>query len=362
MNQTQTARRDIDILRDEFTAMSGQFAMALPKHVPVDRFVRVGMTCFQNYPDLIKCTKHSLWNAFMKCAGDGLLPDGRESVILPFKTKVKDRYELIATYIPMIAGIRKKVRNSGVMADWFAEVVHQKDEFDFQRGTENFLRHKQSLEADRGPIIAAYSVAFLKDGQGYSFDLMSKSEVDRIRNLSKSPEGPGWKNHYSEMAKKTVARRHSKVLPMSTDLDDLIRADDDIHGAADIPAVSGASRPQLEDFSHEEGSDETGASDDGKAGKQAKEAKADEATENAKPAEMSTDAAHDPETGEVRDEATATSTADKQAAFILGRSDFASGRSFTATPLHFREAGAEALLDKWREGWKAAADEKKRGK
>jgi recombination protein RecT len=31
------------------------------------------------------------------------------------------------------------------------------------------------------------------------------------------------------MARKTVAKRHSKVLPMSTDLDDLIRRDDDLY-------------------------------------------------------------------------------------------------------------------------------------
>jgi recombination protein RecT len=35
------------------------------------------------------------------------------------------------------------------------------------------------------------------------------------------------------MCKKTVAKRHSKVLPMSTDLDDLLRRDDSDDGAGE---------------------------------------------------------------------------------------------------------------------------------
>ena len=45
-----------------------------------------------------------------------------------------------------------------------------------------------------------------------------------------------WRNSFDEAAKKTLARRHAKVLPMSTDLDDLLRRDDelyDLKGASD---------------------------------------------------------------------------------------------------------------------------------
>jgi recombination protein RecT len=87
---------------------------------------------------------------------------------------------------------------------------------------------------------------------------MSRTDVDKIKALSKGSNTP-WNNptFYPEMAKKTVARRHSKVLPMSSDLDDLIRRDDhlyDLDGAreeaqADRPKSLAGRLDALADFS-----------------------------------------------------------------------------------------------------------------
>uniref|UniRef100_UPI00195373C4 recombinase RecT n=1 Tax=Klebsiella aerogenes TaxID=548 RepID=UPI00195373C4 len=46
----------------------------------------------------------------------GLLPDGREGAIVEFSGK--------AQWMPMIGGLRKKVRNSGEIATWEAHVVY----------------------------------------------------------------------------------------------------------------------------------------------------------------------------------------------------------------------------------------------
>jgi recombination protein RecT len=107
--------------------------------------------------------------------------------------------------------------------------VYEKDAFEFELGDDPFIRHKPHLGDDRGKLIAVYSVATLKSGEK-SRDVMSVSEVEKIRALSKGKNTP-WNNptFYPEMAKKTVARRHSKVLPMSSDLDDLIRRDDELY-------------------------------------------------------------------------------------------------------------------------------------
>jgi recombination protein RecT len=82
------------------------------------------------------------------------------------------------------------------------------------------------VRGDRGRIIATYSVAVLKSGER-SREVMWIDEIEAIRVKSKYPDGGPWKDHYGEMCRKTVARRHSKVLPMSSDLDDLLRRDDD---------------------------------------------------------------------------------------------------------------------------------------
>lgn len=232
-----------------------QFRAALPAHIPVERFKRVLLTAVQNSPQLATADRRTFFNSAMKCAQDGLLPDGREAALVIYKMKVKVKEKDVwidaVQYMPMIAGLRKKVRNSGEIATWDAKVVYEKDEFDFEEGLEPHLKHKPFIDGDPGKVRAAYSVARLKSGET-TFEVMSVYQIERIRALSKAKDGPAWKEHYGEMCRKTVARRHSKVLPMSTDLDDLIRRDDDLYdmeGASDKAQVQAERRPQLADFS-----------------------------------------------------------------------------------------------------------------
>jgi recombination protein RecT len=210
--------------RAQLEKMHGQFLAALPEHIPVERFMRVVMTALQGNPKLLECARQSLFSAAMKAAQDGLLPDGREAALVEYKGQVQ--------YLPMIAGMRKKVRNSGDIATWDVHAVYANDAFDYELGDEPFIKHKPSL-SQRGPLIAVYSVATLKGG-AKSRDVMSVEDVERIRAKSRAQSGP-WSDptFYPEMAKKTVARRHAKVLPMSTDLDDLLRRDDALY---DLPA------------------------------------------------------------------------------------------------------------------------------
>lgn len=229
-------RGEVAVIRDQFEKMGDQFHAALPAHIPVERFMRVIMTAIQNNPDLLAANRKSLFNAAMKAAQDGLLPDGREGAMVPFGKDV--------TWMPMIGGIRKKVRNSGEIATWDVYAVYEKDAFEFELGDEPFIRHRPHLGDDRGKLIAVYSVATLKSGER-SRDVMSVSEVERIRALSKGKNTP-WNNptFYPEMAKKTVARRHSKVLPMSSDLDDLIRRDDELYDMKGAREEAQENRPR----------------------------------------------------------------------------------------------------------------------
>lgn len=224
--------------RMQLEQLEGQFKAALPAHIPVERFARVVMTAIQNNPGLLDCTRRSLWNAAMKAAQDGLLPDGREGAMV--------KYGNDAQWMPMIAGLRKKVRNSGEIATWDAQVVHEKDNFKFQLGDEPFIHHEPCLEGDPGKVIAAYSIAVLKGGEK-SREVMSIAQIEKVRSRSKAAKNGPWVTDYEEMCRKTVARRHSKTLPMSTDLDDLMRRDDDLYdlsGARDEAAAQNGGRPQ----------------------------------------------------------------------------------------------------------------------
>lgn len=229
----------------ELGARRDQFAAALPAHIPAERFSRVVLTAIQNNPDLMRADRPSLWNACMRAAQDGLLPDQRDGALVIYSTKVGTEWIKKVQWMPMVAGIRKKVRNSGEIATWDVDIVHEKDEFEYELGDDPFIKHRPYWKGDPGPMIAVYSVAVLKTGEK-SREVMSKAEVDRVRDTfakkdSKGEFSAAWRNSYEEMAKKTIARRHAKMLPMSTDLDDLVRRDDELY---DLKGASDKEKPQ----------------------------------------------------------------------------------------------------------------------
>jgi recombination protein RecT len=225
-------------LTGDLKGLEAQFKFALPAHIPVERFMRVVVTAVQREPKLRKCTKQSFFNACMQAANDGLLPDGREGAIVPFgEDEGGGKKSDIATWMPMIFGIRKKVRNAGVLSDWNVQVVQQGDQFDFELGDEPYIKHKPSPTGGRArPVLFAYSIATYPDGTK-SREVMNIDQIRDIEKLAKAKRGP-WSNpiFFPEMARKTVAKLHAKQLPMSTDLDRLLHRDDalyDFTGAAD---------------------------------------------------------------------------------------------------------------------------------
>jgi recombination protein RecT len=233
-------------IRDDLKRMETQFASALPAHIPVERFTRVVMTAVQNNTKLLACDRQSFFNACMRAAQDGLLPDGREGAIVPFGDEDDGaRKSDKASWMPMIAGLRKKARNSGELLDWHADVVFEGDEFDYQKGDDPHIVHRPALTGGRTrKIIAAYSIAKFPDGS-LSREVMTIDEIEDVRKrYSRAKKGP-WSDPiaYPEMCRKTVARLHSKQLPMSTDLDTLMHRDDELYdlkrAAEDARAITG---------------------------------------------------------------------------------------------------------------------------
>jgi recombination protein RecT len=199
---------------------------ALPSQIPVERFKRTILWYVQNNPALFKCSQYSLLMACSKAAIDGLLPDGREGTIIPFADD-DGRKSDKAVWMPMIAGIRKKARNSAEIADWYQELVHANDDFSYELGDDPHIRHRPELNGPRGPVIYAYSICKFKDGT-IAREVMSAAEIDDVRKkysrAGRSGKGP-WHDAYGEMARKTVAHRHAKRLPLSSDLDAVLRHD-----------------------------------------------------------------------------------------------------------------------------------------
>ena len=217
--------------------MKRQFAIALPKHLTPDRFVRLALTALNKTPKLAQCTQTSLLGCLMDLSQIGLEPDGRKAHLIPYG----DKCTLIIDY----KGLVELVRNTGEIADIHADVVYSNDKFEYSFGSNATLIHKPTLK-DRGELIAAYSFVKLKDGSS-SYEVMNEEEINAIRKRSKASNAGPWVTDFCEMAKKTVFRRHSKWLPLSSESSRLQTA---IEKDYDIPIDMGhaevtAGKPQV---------------------------------------------------------------------------------------------------------------------
>lgn len=217
----------IDAIKKDLAAMQPQFKMALPAHISVEKFMRVTQTALQTNPQLVQATRHSLFSACMKLAQQGLLPDGKDAAIVTFKNK---QGELIAQDMPMVSGILKKVRNSGELASITSQLVYEKDDFKYWVDADGeHLKHEPNMFSERGKIIGVYALAKTKDGAVY-IEVMTEAQVMSIKNASRSKDSGPWAGAFAhEMWKKSAIRRLSKRLPMSTDLEGAVHADDDLY-------------------------------------------------------------------------------------------------------------------------------------
>lgn len=117
-------------------------------------------------------------------------------------------------------------------------VVRARDHFDYMRGTDGYLRHREympvltdatkqeDLVYDRGPVTFAWARVVYANGQD-RWDLMTYSELEVIRLQSKAGRTGPWATHPDEMRKKTVLRRLAKTQRISLDAMRVIEREDD---------------------------------------------------------------------------------------------------------------------------------------
>lgn len=199
----------------------GEIAKMLPKHLNAERLLKVAQIAATTTPALVKCDVASLVGAIGQCAQMGLEPNTvlGHAYLVPFNTKRKDAQgvERWVNSVQVIIGYKGLIdlaRRSGQIVSIAAHEVCEHDQFTLVYGLDEKLEHIPSL-GERGEVIGFYAVTKLKDG-GHSFEFMSRLQVEQIAagTQSKGRYGP-WKDHFTEMGRKTVIRRLAKYLPLS---------------------------------------------------------------------------------------------------------------------------------------------------
>ena len=212
-------------VRELLTKQTEQIARALPKFLTPDRFVRVALTTINKNPKLLECTQESLMACIMDCAQLGLEPDnvmGR-AFLIPYNDNKNHR--MVCQLQVGYKGLCDLAFRSGKVKSLMAQIVCQRDEFDFQFGLAHKLDHKPYFGTeDRGPVVAVYAYAIMENGVT-AFDVMGVDDVERIKRQSKSSDKGPWVDHWDEMARKTVLKRLSKYLPLSVEFMDAVAID-----------------------------------------------------------------------------------------------------------------------------------------
>lgn len=227
-------------LRQQLTKLGPELKNALPSNIAPEKFQRVVLTVVNLNPELLSADRKTLLGACMRCAADGLVPDGREAALTVFGGKVQ--------YLPMIAGLLKRVRNSGEISTIAAHVIYEHDEFLVELGDEERIVHKPAWNKDRGRMVGVYAVAKLKDG-GMQRALLSATDVEKVRAVSRTKNTGPWVQWPEAMWQKTALRRLTKYLPMDAEterMERMLQRDDEPPAAIEGEAMEIADSPQIE--------------------------------------------------------------------------------------------------------------------
>ncbi len=198
---------DLAVLEQQLVPMMPKFEEALTDSgIPIERFRRTIMRACEKEPMLASPDLfHSLVSAAMTSAVLRLEADGVHGAIVLYRGK-----RPVAQFIAMYQGYI--VQAARGMFTLTGHIVREGDEFDYQEGTDCFIRFKTSLEpiGDR-KVIAAWAKA---ESKLYPplVNVMSMDAMEQHRRRSK---GPVWKTDPEAMYRKTPIRMLAKDVPFS---------------------------------------------------------------------------------------------------------------------------------------------------
>ena len=175
-----------------------------------EAYCRVAMNAMVQTPQIAECDVPSLQQALLAAMNAGLVPDGKEAALVPFKGK--------AQLIIMVEGRLKLAQQATRGLVVRAMAVYEGDEFIYTEGLRARIDHVPNPRASNAPedLIYVYAIARLPGSTDPQYDVMSRATVDRYRAFSASPARGPWVSHFEEMAKNSVLKRLLKRLPKSS--------------------------------------------------------------------------------------------------------------------------------------------------
>jgi recombination protein RecT len=224
--------------------LAPEIQRALPRHLDGDRVARLALTEVRKNPKLGECIPESFAGAILTAAAIGVEVGTPEAYLVPYKGE--------CTLIIGYQGYTKLFWQHPAAQTLDAEVVYEKDEFDWQKGTSPYLKHKPYKgEGGRGKIVYYYAAVTLSTG-GSHFEVLTPDEVKQLRGGKIGTSG-GIADPMHWMERKTAIRQVLKPMPKSSQLAQAVQSDERDgtslymeRVAENVPAAIGSERRQID--------------------------------------------------------------------------------------------------------------------
>jgi recombination protein RecT len=216
-------KRASDVLAER----KDQFLAVLPRDVEPNRFYAIAVAIAKD-PALAECTQSSVLSSIYRVAKLGLEADPvfGEVFVLPRKIKGVPTACLQMGY----RGLTRLARKSRGVADIHAEVVYDGEPFEVQLGTGRSITHSPWFagNAEPGEIRLAYCTWLDMESQRVQFHVVSPDRIKRAQDANSFNGKPSkiWETDTAAMVRKTAIIDASKFWPLSAELAEAIRLDE----------------------------------------------------------------------------------------------------------------------------------------
>lgn len=233
METSNLPAKPMDRFKQELAMRESHLRSLLPQSMTVDKFQGIVVAAVADNMDLLECDRGSLLKACLSAAELGLSLNksmGEADILKVWDSRMKKN---VAQFRPRYKGLMKLAMQSGEVLKIESRLVHENDVFEVEEGLDARIIHKHGL-SDRGAMIGAYCVWKLKNGET-QFEVMNKEQILSIRERSSAKTKDGtivgpWKTDEAEMWRKTVVRRASKYMPLSTEAQRAVAVDNQAEG------------------------------------------------------------------------------------------------------------------------------------
>ena len=159
-----------EVVEYNLKQVTPRLTKALGGIMPAERLIQTILVSCERTPKLLSCTPQSILNGAMTFAILGLPVDGvtGQGFLLPFGT--------VAQPLVGYKGYNTLAARSGITIT--AGTVREGDEFDYEKGSSPFVRHKPTLD-NSGRIIAFWACATANDRPPV-VEILSLGDVEAI--------------------------------------------------------------------------------------------------------------------------------------------------------------------------------------